>query len=667
MGLNSDLLHPIKARFIPLKFYFRNWKSGILKVYMEITNLPVERTFDLLDLYRNDYASKEIALGGKEGNEWYTYSASEYVEYVNLVSWGLLSLGIKKGDKIATVTVNRPEWNFFDLGIAQLGAVHVPIYPTITIEEYKYILEHCEAKIVVVGDKKLYDKIGPLLSEIETLERVFSFEPVDNVENWKVVAGLGTEFQNKQALESMKKSVTTNDLATIIYTSGTTGMPKGVMLSHLNLVSNFKGHAQNHHLGKESRVISFLPLCHVYERSVNYHFQYKGMSIYYLGNLGLIIPTLKEIKPHMFNTVPRLLERIYDGIISKGRELKGIKRAIFFWAVMLGKKFDYGKKFSLWFRIKRAIADKLIYSKWRAVMGGNVEIIVSGGAALQPRIARVLGVAGICALEGYGLTETSPVIAVSNLATGEIRVGTVGPVLPGIELKIADDGEILCKGPNVMLGYYKDPELTKSSIDEEGYFHTGDIGILVEGKFLKITDRKKEIFKLSGGKYIAPQMIENKLKESFFIEQAMVIGENEKFASAIIVPSFSYIEKWAAAEGLTFSGRDELISHQEVLAIIQKEVSEINRTLGQVEEIKRFRLVPDEWSPETGEMSPTLKLKRNVLAKKYSDIVDEIFSTSRGEEVSEVRKLRIPRINLSLAELINKLRNGNGNGNGNGN
>jgi long-chain acyl-CoA synthetase len=626
---------------------------------MEIATLTVERTFDLLDLYQNMYADKEIALGGKNGGQWYTYSSKEYIDNCNNISNGLLALGIKKGDKVATVTVNRPEWNFFDLGIAQTGAVHVPIYPTISIEEYKYILEHCEAKVVVVGDKKLYDKIGPLVAEIETLEKVYSFEAIEEVELWSVLAEMGKNHEDKTELESIKRSIGKHDLATIIYTSGTTGIPKGVMLSHENLCSNFKAHANNHELGKEATVLSFLPLCHVYERSMNYHFQYKGMSIYYVGNLGQIMPALKEIRPHMFNTVPRLLERIYDGIISKGKELKGIKKAIFFWAVRLGKKFDYGKKFSLGFRIKRAIADKLIYSKWRAVMGGNVQIIVSGGAALQPRIGRVLGVAGICALEGYGLTETSPVIAVSNLVTMDIRVGTVGPVLPGVDLKIADDGEILCKGPNVMLGYYKEPELTKNAIDENGYFHTGDIGVLVEGKFLKITDRKKEIFKLSGGKYIAPQMIENKLKESFFIEQAMVIGENEKFASALIVPCFSYIEKWAAAEGLTLTGREEIVNHQEVLSVIQKEVAEINKTLGLVEEIKRFRLVPDEWSPETGEMSPTLKLKRNIIAKKYADLIDDIFSTSRDETFSEVRKLKIPRINLSLAELINKLRNGN--------
>lgn len=626
---------------------------------MEMFNLKVERTFDLLDLYRNEYSYKKVALGGKGNGTWYTYSPQQYIEYTNNVSWGLLSLGIKKGDKIATVSVNRPEWNFFDLGIAQVGAVHIPIYPTISIEEYKYILEHCEAKIVVVGDRKLYDKIGPLVAEIDTLEKVYSFEPVENVDHWTALTELGKNFENKPLLDSIKESIDPNDLVTIIYTSGTTGIPKGVMLSHLNLCSNFKAHAQNHNLGQEATALSFLPLCHVYERSMNYHFQYKGMSVYYVGNLGQIMPALKEIKPHMFNTVPRLLERIYDGIISKGKELKGIKKSLFFWAVRLGKKFDYGKKFSIWFRIKRWIADQLIYSKWREVLGGNIQVIVSGGAALQPRIARVLGVARVCALEGYGLTETSPVIAVSNLTTMDIRVGTVGPALPGVDLKISEDGEIICKGPNIMLGYFKNEELNNKVIDKDGYFHTGDIGVLVEGKFLKITDRKKEIFKLSGGKYIAPQMIENKLKESFFIEQAMVIGENEKFASALIVPCFSYIEKWASVQGITFADRIEMINHPDVLSVIQKEVADINKTLGQVEEIKRFRLVPDEWSPDTGEISPTLKLKRHHLVKQYSDLIDEIFSTSRAEEIAEVKKLKIPKINLSLAELINKLKNNN--------
>lgn len=625
---------------------------------MEKAYQRVERTFDLLDRYKELYAHKEVALGGKEGINWYTYSSKEYIENSNNVSYGLLSLEIEKGEKIATVMVNRPEWNFFDLGIAQVGAVHVPIYPTITIEEYKYILGHCEAKYVIVGDKKLSEKIRPLINEIETLKDIFCFEQVENVRHWTEIIKMGEGYNRKSELKAIKESIKPDDLATIIYTSGTTGIPKGVMLSHRNLVSNFTAHAYNHHLGEEATALSFLPLCHVYERSMNYHFQYKGMSIYYVGNLGQILPALKEIKPNMFNTVPRLLERIYDGIISKGKDLSGLKKAIFFWAVRLGDKFDYGKKFSWFYTQKRKLADKLIYSKWREFMGGKVEIIVSGGAALQPRIGKVLGVANIKALEGYGLTETSPVIAVSNLATGDIRVGTVGPALPGVDMKIDDDGEIICKGPNVMLGYYKDPEMTTQVIDSNGYFHTGDIGELVEGKFLRITDRKKEIFKLSGGKYIAPQKIENKLKESIFIEQAMVIGENEKFASALIVPNFGYIETWCAQKGLTIKGKDKIIANSEVLSAIQKEVAETNKTLGQIEEIKRYRLVADEWSPDTGVMSPTLKLKRKILAEQYATIINEIYSSSRPDEEPQSNgRLRIPRINLSLSELINKLRN----------
>ncbi len=624
---------------------------------MEVAYLKVERTFDLLDQYQNLYADKKVALAGRNSQDWYSYSSKEYVEITNNISYGLLSLGVKKGDKIATVTTNRPEWNFFDLGIAQIGAVHVPIYPTISIEEYKYILEHCEANIVIVGDKKLYDKISSLINDIDTLKDIFSFDSIDGVKRWTELCDLGKNNPAKEELLSIKNSITPDDLVTLIYTSGTTGVPKGVMLSHRNLVSNFTEHAKNHHLGKEARALSFLPLCHVYERSMNYHFQYKGLSIYYVSNLGHIMNAVKEIKPHIFNTVPRLLERIYDGIIGKGKELKGLKRAIFFWAITLGRKFDYGKRFTWAFNQRRKLADYLIYSKWRAVLGGHIEVIVSGGAALQPRIARVLGVAGIKTLEGYGLTETSPVIAVSNLLTNEIRIGTVGIILPGIDVKLAEDGEIICKGPNVMLGYYKEPELTKNAIDENGYFHTGDIGTFIEGKYLKITDRKKEIFKLSGGKYIAPQMIENKLKESMFIQLAMVVGENEKFASALIVPDFAYLQKWCEQKGISYSNKDEIILNPDVIAAIQKEVSETNKTLGQVEEIKRFRLISDEWSPETGEMSPTLKLKRNVISQRYSDIIEEIFTPSRTEDGR--LRIRIPRINLSLSELINKLRNGN--------
>ncbi|HKM93913.1 MAG TPA: long-chain fatty acid--CoA ligase [Prolixibacteraceae bacterium] len=626
---------------------------------MEIANHEVKRNFDLLLRYEALYANKTDALGGKDNNGWYTYSTLDYINFTNKISLGLLSLGLKKGDKVATVTVNRPEWNFFDLAIAQIGAVHVPIYPTISIEDYEYILEHCEAKYVIIGDRKLYEKIGPLIDKLDTLIDVYSFDIIKDVKNWKELVDAGDKYPQKEELENIKASISETDLATIIYTSGTTGIPKGVMLSHLNLVSNFIQHSKNHNLGEESRAISFLPLCHVYERSMNYHFQYKGISIYYVGNLGLIMPALKELKPHMFNTVPRLLERIYDGIINKGKELKGIKKTIFFWAVNLGDQFEYNKKFSWFFMQKWKLADKLIYSKWRAVMGGNVKIIVSGGAALQPRIARVLGIANIQTLEGYGLTETSPVIAVSNAALNQIKTGTVGPFLPGIDVKIADDGEIICKGPNIMIGYYKEPELTKNVIDDDGYFHTGDIGTLIDGKYLKITDRKKEIFKLSGGKYIAPQMIENKLKESFFIDQVMVIGENEKFASAIIVPNFAHITNWLEQKGVKTLGKAEIIKMSEVKTALQNEVNKVNKILGQVEEIKRFRLVVDEWSPETGEMSPTLKLKRNVLSQRYSRIIDSIYATSNASDTKSGKRLRIPKINLSLSELINKLRNNN--------
>lgn len=634
---------------------------------MDNGNLVVKRTFDLLDRYSHMYADLPVALGGKEAGQWKTYSPQEYIDFVNLISYAFLSLGLKKGDKVATVTNNRPEWNFIDLGLAQIGVVHVPIYPTISIEEYQYILNHCEAQYVVVGDKKLYEKIGSLVGKTDLLKDVYSFDTIAGVKHWSQLLELGEAYPEKEQLEHIKQSIDEQEMVTIIYTSGTTGVPKGVMLSHRNLVSNFTQHSQNHHLGKGASVISFLPLCHVFERVMNYHYQYKGMSIYYIGNLGQIMPALKEIKPHMFCTVPRLLERIYDGILNKGNELKGIKRTIFYWAITLGKNFDYGKRFSIFYNWQRKLADKLVYSKWRDVMGGRIEIIVSGGAALQPRIGRILGVANIDTLEGYGLTETSPVIAVSNPAKREIRVGTVGPILPGVEVKFAEDGEILCKGPNVMLGYYKEPEMTKNAIDEEGYFHTGDIGMLVEGKYLKITDRKKEIFKLSGGKYIAPQMIENKLKESMFIEQAMVIGENEKFASALISPAFAYVENWCKERGIETSSREELINHPEVVAVISKEVNEVNKTLGQVEELKRYRLVADEWTSETGDLSPTQKLKRNVLAAKYSKIIEEIFTASH-EEDSKGFKIKIPRINLTLSELINRLKtyansiNGNGNG-----
>ncbi len=590
----------------------------------------VTRTFDILDRILSEFPRPD-ALGGKKGSEWYTFSTEEYARNSRRFALGLLALGVERGDKVATVTNNRPEWNIADMGLAMVGAIHVPIYPTIGEDEYNYILKHSESRFLIVGDAKLYDKLKPVVDRIPSLKEIYAFEEVEGCRHYEEIMEAGDRncLALETRLDAAMASVQPADLATIIYTSGTTGVPKGVMLSHRNLVSNFTVHAKMHQLGKEHRVISFLPLCHVYERSVNYHFQFKGMGIYYVGNLGQIIGAVKEIKPHMFNSVPRLLERVYDGFVAKGKELTGIKKSLYFWAMRLTQHFEYNKQYSPLLKLKIRIADKLIYSKWREALGGNIIYVVSGGAALQPRIARTLGMAGMLNLEGYGLTETSPVIAVNNPATKEMKIGTVGPVLEGFEVKIAEDGEILCKGPGVMMGYYKSPEMTAEVIDADGWFHTGDIGTFEEGKYLKITDRKKEMFKLSGGKYIAPQMIENKLKASELIEQAMVIGSGEKFASALIAPNFVLLHDWSAENHIHFENNKELVRIPAVVARMQQEVIQINKTLGQHEEIKRFRLVCDEWTPATGELSPTLKLRRNVVAAKYKHIIDEIYTVSK--------------------------------------
>jgi long-chain acyl-CoA synthetase len=593
--------------------------------------VTVTRTFDILDKCMQEFP-REDALGGKKDGNWYTYSTEDYYKKSHQFALGLLAMGLMKGDKVATVTTNRPEWNFADMGMSMTGVVHVPIYPTIGEDEYKYILEHSEAKLLIVGDSKLYEKLVPVVRMSQGIHEIYTFEEVEGAKNYEEILMLGESKRTEleASLNKIKSSIVPEDLATLIYTSGTTGVPKGVMLSQKNLVSNFVAHAKMHHLGKDHKVISFLPLCHVYERSVNYHFQYKGMGVYYVGNLAQIVTAIKEIKPHMFNSVPRLLEKVYDGFVAKGKELSGVKKSLYFWALRLTRHFEYEQKYSPLLKMKIKLADKLIYSKWRAALGGNIVYVVSGGAALQPRIARVLGMAGMYNLEGYGLTETSPVIAVNNPATGEMKIGTVGPVLEGFEVKIAADGEILCKGPGVMMGYYKAPELTAEVIDENGWFHTGDIGVFEDGKYLKITDRKKEIFKLSGGKYIAPQMIENKLKTSNLIEQVMVIGANEKFASALISPNFPLLHDWCAEHKIHFQNNEDLIKIPEVIEKIQKEVQIINKTLGSHEQINRIRLVCEEWTPATGELSPTLKLRRNVVAVKYQHLVNDIYSVGKN-------------------------------------
>ena len=596
--------------------------------------MEITRTFDILDLHAEQF-KKDDALAGKEKGVWVKYSSLQYVDIATHLAIGLMAYGLKKGEVVATISNSRPEWNFMDMAISQAGLIHLPIYPTISSDEYEYILNHAEPAMVVVSDQALYDRINPICEKIASIKEVFTYNEIEGKRNWKELLDLGRQNAEKLKgkLDEIKASIKPGDLVTLIYTSGTTGFPKGVMLSHDNLISNVKDTINVHTMDHRHKALSFLPLSHVYERMLNYHFQFKGISIYYAENMGTIAENAKEIKPHIFASVPRLLERVYDKIIGKGKDLSGIKKQIFFWAVNLGLKYerpDSEKRKSGFYYRKLNLARKLIFSKWKEALGGNIEIIVSGSASLAERLARIFWAADIRVLEGYGLTETSPVIAVNDEVKNEIMFGTVGPVIEHVEVKIAEDGEILCKGPNVMMGYYKQPELTAEVMDKDGWFHTGDIGELVDGKFLKITDRKKEIFKLSSGKYIAPQVIEIKLKESFFIEQAMVIGENEKFASALISPNFPFLHDWASRHEIKFRDNNELLNMKEVQDRFQKEINEVNNKLGDHEKVKRIKLVEEEWSPQTGEMSPTLKLKRKVLYDMYDPLVKEIYAIGKN-------------------------------------
>ena len=585
------------------------------------------RTFDILDQYRTQYRLDD-ALACKVAGKWVKYSGDEYIQYANDISCGLLSMGYKPGDRIAMISNNRPEWNFLEMGMAQIGVVSVPIYPTISLDEYQFILNHAAPRMLIVSDKLLLERLRLLFENSQFIEHVYSFNTIEGVNNWKEIAAQG--LKNAEELlpqvQKIKDAITPDDLLTLIYTSGTTGTPKGVMLSHNNLVTNFKGTCARNYLGYGARALSFLPISHIYERMMNYHFQNNGIAVYYAENLGAIMSNIQEVKPHIFNTVPRMLERIYIGIIGKSREMKGFKKKILNDALDVAIRFDPRRKNNIIYRLRLMLARKLVFSKWMDVLGGNVRIIVSGGASLQTRLANLFNAMNIDLLEGYGLTETSPVIAVSDLRRGRPKPGTVGPVLEDVEVKLSDEGEILCKGPNVMLGYYKNPELTAEVIDADGFFHTGDIGSFDENDFLTVTDRKKEIFKLSNGKYVSPQVLENKLRESMLIDQAFVIGENEKFASALISPSFAQLHQWCYDHEIKFSDNRELILLPEVIECFQQEVNQVNKQMGTAEQIKRFRLVTDEWSAQTGELSQTLKLKRSQLSEKYDKIIKEIFA-----------------------------------------
>jgi len=596
--------------------------------------MKFERTFDILTHLKEDKSKGDILCAKKNGS-WIKFSTSEYYENAKHFALGLLNMGFKKGDKIATISNNRPEWNFVDMGMNMAGVIHVPVYPTISDEEFAHIFRHSEVKMVIVSDAVLYKKIKQIVESIESVKYLYTFNEVEGALNWQSISQLGIDHKVSltPVLKETRNNISKDDICSIIYTSGTTGLPKGVLLSHNNFMSNVEGVWDLFNLNTNSRTLSFLPLCHVFERMVNYLFQAKKCSIFYAENLGTIAADLKDIKATAFATVPRVIERIYDKIVSKGNDLSGFKKGIFFWAMRLGEKYCSENNNSIFYNYKLKIARKLVFSKWQQSFGGKVDFVISGGAALQPRLSRLFFAAGIPLMEGYGLTETSPVIATNfHTKPGNLLLGTVGPIINNVTVKIDDDGEILVKGPNVMQGYYKQPELTAEVMDEEGWFHTGDIGELVNNKFLKITDRKKEMFKTSSGKYIAPQAIENLMKESIFIEQAMVVGESEKFASALLSPNFDHLHLWAHNHKIHFRDNKELVQDPQVLKVYQKEVNRINKQLGQHEQIKRFRIVCEPWTSATGELSATLKLKRRVLYNKYASILREIYAYEPDQE-----------------------------------
>ena len=586
--------------------------------------MELKRAFDFL-YYQQQKYPKTDALAGKENGQWIKYSTQDVIDIANRISIGLLKLGIKKDDKVAIISANRPEWNFADFGIQQIGAISVPMYPTITVEDYRYIFNDADVKVVFVSDRALYDKVKQATEGMD-IYAIYTFDKIDGIAHWTELENMGKNEDVGQ-LDDHRAAVKESDLLTLIYTSGTTGRPKGVMLTHKNVVSNTLSVSKTftHVPDGASKALSFLPLCHIYERTGSYVYIYKGTSIYYAENMDTIAANLQEVQPDTFNTVPRLLEKVYDKIVSKGLELTGIKRKLFFWALDLGLKYDPAKDMGFSYHIQLSIARKLIFSKWQAALGGHIKSIQSGAAALQPRLARVFWAAGIPICEGYGLTETSPVISSTPAIASEVRIGCVGKIIEGVQVKIADDGEILCKGDNVMLGYYKQPELT-AQVLKDGWFHTGDVGELVEGKYLKITDRKKEMFKTSGGKYIAPQVMENKFKESLLIEQIIVVGEGRNFPSALIVPSFENLRSWCQAMEIPYSSDADMVQHPRVIAKFEEEIENYNANFGQWEKVKKFRLLPKAWGIETGELTPTLKLKRKIIHQKYADYIEEMYT-----------------------------------------
>jgi long-chain acyl-CoA synthetase len=582
-----------------------------------------QRLFDLPH-YQLKNRPNERMFVTKINGVWVPKSTKDFVDEALSASRGLIALGVKPGDNVALVTTNRIEWNIMDIAIQQVGAIVVPLYPNISESDYTYILNDAKVKTIFVGNEDLASKIAHVKPNVSSLEHIFSFDLLENQTHWRELMALGEQITPEQVEDRMRE-VKNEDLATIIYTSGTTGNPKGVMLSHRNILSNVEACEPPIPADQHSRVLTFLPVCHIYERMLHYLYMHLGCSIHFAESIDTIGDNIREIKPHVFSAVPRLIEKVFDKIMAKGDDLTGIKRQLFFWAVKLGEAYDVKGKSPL-YKAQLAIARKLIFSKWQEALGGEIRAIASGSAALQPRLARIFLAAGIPILEGYGLTESSPVVSV-NCFTKGIRIGSVGALIDNVEVKIASDGEILVKGPNIMMGYYNLPESTAETIDEDGWLHTGDIGEFIEGVYLKITDRKKEIFKTSGGKYIVPQVMENKFKESRFIEQIMVIGEGEKFPAAFIVPNFLFVSEWAKRKGhdIGDGSNESLVSNPHVIARIQKEVDGYNSLFGNWEQLKKTALLSRELSVEANELTPTLKLKRKIILGKYQKEYNEIY------------------------------------------
>jgi long-chain acyl-CoA synthetase len=583
------------------------------------------RLFEFIE-YQNQNAPLEKAFTTKYDGKWKSISSQEFINQSRAISRALIGMGIKAGDKIAMITSNnRSEWSIMDVGLSSLGAVNVPLYPTISSKDYEYILNHSESIYCFVSDQEVYDKVIAIKDNVNSLKKIFSFNKIKGCAHWSELLKEGSEMDHDQEVIKMRDQVKTEDLATIIYTSGTTGVPKGVMLSHKNVVSNVISSSKRLPLSiGNASALSFLPICHIFERVILYIYMYNSVSVYFAESIETIADNLREVKPEVMTAVPRLLEKVYDKIYAKGEELSGIKQKLFYWAVNIGLKYEpYGQN-GAWYEFKLKIANKLILSKWKDALGGNLLQICSGSAPLQPRLQRVFTAAGMTLVEGYGLTETSPVISVGDMRSNNFKIGTVGKIIDGVEVKIADDGEILCKGPNVMMGYYKEEKMTDGVMTDD-YFHTGDIGEIDGDGFLKITDRKKEMFKTSGGKYIAPQVLENQMKQSIFIEQIMVVGSGRRMPTAIIQPNVEFVLKWLNEEGISCNSLNDAVKEPRLIEAFQNEIDIHNQHFGSWEQIKKFKLTPNEWTIEDGHLTPTMKLKRKVIAEKNSDLIESMY------------------------------------------